>query len=530
MGMQRVYHSAFIVDDNPVIRSGLRTVIERDADAWLVSGEASDGNEALERMREDPPDAAIVDIEMPRRGGLELIRAMTDLGFPTRIVVLSAYDNFQYVRESLMLGAVDYLLKPLDPDYLADLLLRIADQKQLLARNAGEVVTTAAPFSTSTQSVQDAFFQEILFDDEKKWSSRSAEQAQRLKIDVFGNFVLVAVRLPMSVAGTPKAARLMRTLESHLIRSGVTLRPLHASDGLNRVMLLSCHQSLDPSQIAIIVDQALREVRSSTDPAEDQRATDCVVVVSSLFYKLQSVRAKLERCYLGQKSAYYTEAAVHLLGPERSFDGVAIHAPADEEEALLEAVNLGDTRSAGQIAHRVAAAVAQERPDPTDLVAKLERLLDKIVASSRALQATPSRQLSRLRFSRTVEDFSSAVKEFAEKTARVYRGPNERRMEAAVDHMERHFAEDLRLDEVAIVANMSVGYFSRKFKEYTGVSFLQFVRRVRVQKAARYLLESSETVAAIGKRVGYTEPVTFNRAFNKIMGMAPNEYRRARNR
>ena len=99
-----------VADDHAVVREGTRRLLEREPDMDLV-GEAADGEEALRLINEFAPDVAIVDISMPRMTGVELTRQAKASHPSTAILILSAYDDDEYVFALLEAGAAGYLLK-----------------------------------------------------------------------------------------------------------------------------------------------------------------------------------------------------------------------------------------------------------------------------------------------------------------------------------------------------------------------------------------------------------------------------------
>ena len=102
--------SVLIADDHPVLRAGLRQVLERDPSIRVIA-EVGDGEAAFDRIQIDRPDVAILDIEMPKRDGLDVLRELRRLALPTRVIMLSLHDDETRVTDALALGARGYILK-----------------------------------------------------------------------------------------------------------------------------------------------------------------------------------------------------------------------------------------------------------------------------------------------------------------------------------------------------------------------------------------------------------------------------------
>lgn len=100
----------FLADDHPLFRMGLRIALEQEADIQL-SGEASDGFSAVDKIRANPPDVALIDVDMPGMSGIRVIRVLRKAYPDMKILVLSTYDDASYVHGAMQAGADGYVLK-----------------------------------------------------------------------------------------------------------------------------------------------------------------------------------------------------------------------------------------------------------------------------------------------------------------------------------------------------------------------------------------------------------------------------------
>lgn len=102
----------FLVEDETLIREGLRDRIPWEQYGFRFVGEAGDGEMALPLIRKTRPDVIITDIKMPFMDGLELSRIVKEEFPKTKILIVSGYDDFEYAREALTIGVDQYILKP----------------------------------------------------------------------------------------------------------------------------------------------------------------------------------------------------------------------------------------------------------------------------------------------------------------------------------------------------------------------------------------------------------------------------------
>ena len=121
-----------LVDDQGLVRAGFRMILRAEPDIEVI-GEAADGQEAVERVRELRPDVVLMDIRMPEVDGIESTRRVTALPQPPRVLVLTTFDLDEYVYESLRAGASGFLLKDAPEQQLVAAIRVVADGGSLFA-------------------------------------------------------------------------------------------------------------------------------------------------------------------------------------------------------------------------------------------------------------------------------------------------------------------------------------------------------------------------------------------------------------
>jgi DNA-binding NarL/FixJ family response regulator len=114
-----------VVDDQPLIRTGFRMILNSTADLTVV-GEAADGAEAVSRARELTPDVVLMDVRMPGMDGVEATRRISAAGLPSRVLILTTFDLDEYAFTGLRAGASGFLLKDVPPDALIGAIRAVA--------------------------------------------------------------------------------------------------------------------------------------------------------------------------------------------------------------------------------------------------------------------------------------------------------------------------------------------------------------------------------------------------------------------
>ncbi len=116
----------FLADDHPLFRIGLRIALDHVPDIQLI-GEASDGYGAVEKIRADPPDVSLIDVDMPGISGIRVIRLLRKAFPEMKILVLSTYDDENYINSAMQAGADGYVLKCIEVDELVRIIKSFCD-------------------------------------------------------------------------------------------------------------------------------------------------------------------------------------------------------------------------------------------------------------------------------------------------------------------------------------------------------------------------------------------------------------------
>ena len=118
-------YSILIVEDEYLVRQGIASLVDYEQFGMQVIAQAENGIEAWQKFQENPADILLTDINMPQMNGLELAKLVRDQAPKCHIVFLTGYDDFDYARTAIKLGADDYLLKPFSKDDVEEMLAKV---------------------------------------------------------------------------------------------------------------------------------------------------------------------------------------------------------------------------------------------------------------------------------------------------------------------------------------------------------------------------------------------------------------------
>jgi len=392
-----------IADDEPKIRRGLRTTIERLRPDMKVVAEAEDGEMALALVQKEAPDILMIDVRMPFLNGLELIEKINGVLSDCIIIVVSGHDEFEYARRALQLKVFEYVLKPVPQEVLASVLARAEETLAATRRQKQYVAWARDQLERNMPLLQEQFLRDWVR--ARLSPLEIAEQLQFLGMDTTGGLAMAVIHVVERIAAAPSGER-DRRLALYAVRSVVE----------------ECFSEFTPRWVFMDEhDDIVMLARSRGGPS-------------------------------------WTEAAA-------SIDARVV-------PSLCQALI-------------VAQAVVEETP-----------------------QGVPEAH----------EALSSEV---------LARSGHQNLVLLAQRYMDSHYREPaLSLEEVAASTQISPGYLSRLLKRETGFSFVDYLTRVRITRAMEIMNDPAVKVYEVAEAVGYQSQHYFSRAFKRVFGRPPVEYRK----
>ncbi|CAN7674959.1 response regulator [Paenibacillus sp. LjRoot56] len=525
--------SILIVDDETIFRKGIRLMISDMQSEWTVIDEATDGADALDKIEALQPDLIITDIKMPRIDGIQLQYIVKERYPHISCVVMSGYNDFQYARESLRLGAKDYLMKPFQREELYALLTKLQE----------EWLTEKRPNKSSgmDQQVQNQMRQHVL-------ASLITGNVHHGEAELLDN---VGIQLPHAN---------ISCLIAKLDRDSVTderyyqLNPSLFSIYIQQFIQESLDENFkgyvfihhETEIIALINHENVSSIHADMEQLTNRIRKEIRVQSNfTLTFGLGSPAKDLESI-----SKSYKEAGLALLyrlviGGDRLLSNEIVAEMKMEKldwhaadwHSLNQFVQEGDLANVQQQASLYVTKLCQQWKDPEIIHQQICKMLlhfyelaVNLAVVKQWLQNTDVKQV-------LVDIYSySSSKELIERCQKllgdltVCIGNRQKKMvtspvEIVVRYVEEHYAESITLNTMAEIVYLSPSYLSSLFKIKQGQSFIDFLTEKRIEKAKSLLLYSDEKIQVISDSTGFTNIRHFNRVFKTITNRTPSEFR-----
>lgn len=515
-----------LVDDEVLMIEALKKIIRDSVPGIDVAGEAYDGSKALELMERLRPDLAIVDIRMPKMDGLQLINELKEKGFKTKILILSAYRDFEYAQKALQFGASGYLVKPVDKSKLLEEIGRV---KQII-QDENNIAAMMGIAAESLPLMKANYLRQLL-----RGSSHTvgAGPKDRGLIDIEDTnckLILVVmdplnsgIRFPL---GAAEELQIIDDIESLLQEKTKAAAFFTGQDEL--AILFNPYEETDELHMAEIIRAAVRRLFPLDMDIGLCKGSFPLTALADAYREAKE--ALVFRFYLGPDSIipYRRIEQIHFEN-----DPVLIQ----QEDYLIGQIKMGLAEEVKRIFSSICVDLEESmnaHPDSVykafyNLMLYLRKTLKDSFADKELDELLPRLDLEDLKRHQTLGMLSAFIlQQLLRVTSYIeYRRRNEdsRLIEKVKRYCEENYARDITLEAISDHINMAKNYFCSVFKKKTGESFWEYLTNLRVSKA-RILLEKTELkIGVISERVGYKNSSHFCRVFKETVGVSPAEYK-----
>ncbi len=531
----------FLVEDEIVIRNGIKNSIEWKKEGYEFVGEAGDGELAYPMILKTKPDILITDIRMPFMDGLELSRLVKQELPDIKILILSGYDEFEYAKSAIKLRVAEYLLKPISSAKLLEVLKEVTvsiyqerEERELLKKYEDDMQENRqyekAEFLSRVMS-QSLSVLEIL------------EQGKQVGIDLSAgmyNTVLLKISSSSGDADEQKqlaevSAKVESLLDSksnmHYFRRGI--------EGWAVLCLAE-----DEAQMNNEIEGLREEIRKIVD--ECPAKAEYFGAVGNIVLRLGNVKESMEEAE--RVFAYrYLKEWNQIIDNEEITEKIEENSELSLSSLQIEKMDRRITEKflktglKGEGIHFIdeyfeslgknnIQSLLFRQYVAMDIYLTAVSVLEGLGYASEELVVRCGDFKEMESVLSTVEQTKEYLKNILETTIFLREAVSKQRysqlLKEAKTYIEQNFGnEEISLNTVAASVNLSPNHFSTIFSQETGKTFIEFLTDVRMGKAKELLRSTSMKTAEIAYAVGYKDSHYFSYLFKKTQGCTPREFR-----
>ncbi|MCD8148538.1 MAG: response regulator [Clostridiales bacterium] len=519
-----------LLDDEEFVLKGIQRVYDLPSYGFEVVGAFSNPLKAVEQLEDLKPDLVITDVKMPAMDGLEFADEVKKRNPDAEVVILSGYDDFSYAQAAVKLGVSDYLLKPIKKDDFISMLrhmYRKIEEKQsrekswqilnkLLENNWIELKNRYYLALTELDNCDEELYEVLL------------EQGQiDFQEDVFLLIKMDTDQLSLTGDFVSEIAHLSQEVEMLLADYGDILE-FYSDESLYFVLY-----RLDENKYDEVCD-------TISSLAETRRAEgiDFPVGFSYIHHGQGELFQARNDC---TRRIFMMEANIDESSEANPVKRQELNLtiPYVEIENLFQAISMDDPEGVDTAVNQIYTLPRQNLPVLLrDYVSSITFLiLLRIFQMQNKYDAQGeivSPQLLDLKYLHreypSLEEQKTLVKHLSLELKQLTAGQNEaapsRMIQAALEYINQHFSENISLQEVADNINISKNYLCDIFKKEIGVTFINYVTGLRIEKAKDYLRNSDMKMYEVSAAVGYNDYAYFSQIFKKNTGVTLSAYRK----
>jgi two-component system response regulator YesN len=521
-------YKILIADDEGIVTDSLQFIIEKNFGSECVTAVAKNGRQAIELAESFQPDIALLDIQMPGINGLKAMEEITAQNSRIRILILTAYDNFDYAKEALRLGAVDYLMKPINKKIIVERLTSIMSgidkerQKRKNDLQIREKMEAVIPI------IENGFIVSLIIQDEYKDSGEQYRSLLNLEEDY--GMILVLEWGEWAEDGEM----------ANPVGSGVRAHKFYEKmSEMIKVYFRAYVSSIMGNKIVCVIP-------SEKPKTEYEDRLRMIEKARSMITSLKNVAEIDFKAGIGSVRTWdtmfdsYQEALNALRHGKRKvthIDDLIVRDTKEKqqqvmEQVVLKAVSGGIEQDVRQEAALYAGWILKNRDCSfAEAGMKLTELylVAKRMVREQGSECPCSQEHMRLLMDAKDADelrqrFVTAMVELARAVV-IQNQESEGIITEAQEYIRHNFQRDFSLEEAAQAVGISPYYFSKLFKEKTGMNFTEYVTGLRIETAKQLLLNPKLSIKQVCIDSGYSNPNYFSRIFKKWTGITPTEFR-----
>lgn len=525
-------YTAMIVDEEVISRIGISSIINWQDYKLDIVAQASNGEEALEIIKQDKPDLIITEINLNKLSGIDLMKECHKLGIDTEFVVISGTNEFNHVKESFQLGAIDYILKnEISQDKMKEVLQKCVDKIEGKT-NTNHLLIHKSMNDEIIKHAKHNYLKSLLL------GTKGFDEMDEELLDVFGielskSRIVVMVIKNEAVGIHFNHEMITNTIEKLANEYDHLYFSLTGRGEISLLYNFDYHSDLkDTETIRSIANRFAYVVKQYFN-------TNMAIYVSEIFPNitsaplayLQACQAYNSRYILEELSiVYYKDIKIEeqIVYDEDFEKPLRVFKKALEKndgntcietfDILIHEIDSDTELSKGQLQYYMSALLYMIKEYATD------KSLIHVEAEINEFSSLPMNKL--IRKKEVINSLNSLKEKFVQdlrdrESCSIY-------VIKIKEFIRKNYNHKISLEELAREIGLSYTYMSTLFKKEVGENIMDFLINCRIDAAKVMLMEGQYQISYISSSVGYDNEHYFSRMFKQRTGMTPTAFRQRR--
>ncbi len=532
----------FLVEDEMVIRRGIKNSIDWEKEGYIFCGEASDGELAYPMIIKEKPDILITDIRMPFMDGLELCKLVKKELPNIKILILSGYDEFDYAKEAIRLGVTEYLLKPISSGKLLEALNGVSESIRREKEDKDLVHKYMEEMRENTEHEKQKFFEQMIAGNLSMADALETGKKYEMNLSA-GMYNLLLFRFTLGEENR-KSGELLGEAEYAIEK--LTERLEYVFEFQRGVegwaFLLMADNEEQMSERVKELSKDLEEImKNYSTIAYFGGIGQPVARLRELEESFREAERALAARFTMELNRIISVEDIRMAQNVDTLDDIEITSFGEIEKTRTMLEKFLNNGAEDEIDEFVDVYI-NELPEENlksvlmrqyiimDAYIVMMSFCEKIEGIEGEMQAQSEELKNSMKTIQTLEEIKNYIRMLLKKIIGVRDTISGRRysdiIEIAKDQIRKtYMSDEISLNTIAAEVGMSPSYFSSIFSKEMGKTFVEYLTEIRMDRAKELLMCSSMKTSEIGYEVGYKDPHYFSYIFKKTQNCTPKEFR-----
>lgn len=532
----------FLVEDEMVIRRGIKNSIDWEKEGYIFCGEASDGELAYPMIIKEKPDILITDIRMPFMDGLELCKLVKKELPNIKILILSGYDEFDYAKEAIRLGVTEYLLKPISSGKLLEALNWVSESISREKEDKDLVRKYMEEMRENTEHEKQKFFEQMIAGNLSMADALETGKKYEMNLSA-GMYNLLLFRFTLGEENR-KSGELLGEAEYAIEK--LTERLEYVFEFQRGVegwaFLLMADNEEQMSERVKELSKDLEEImKNYSTIAYFGGIGQPVARLRELEESFREAERALAARFTMELNRIISVEDIRMAQNVDTLDDIEITSFGEIEKTRTMLEKFLNNGAEDEIDEFVDVYI-NELPEENlksvlmrqyiimDAYIVMMSFCEKIEGIEGEMQAQSEELKNSMKTIQTLEEIKNYIRMLLKKIIGVRDTISGRRysdiIEIAKDQIRKtYMSDEISLNTIAAEVGMSPSYFSSIFSKEMGKTFVEYLTEIRMDRAKELLMCSSMKTSEIGYEVGYKDPHYFSYIFKKTQNCTPKEFR-----
>ncbi|MEN2984558.1 MAG: response regulator [Dictyoglomaceae bacterium] len=495
-------YKVIIIDDEPLIRKGLRKIIDWNNFGFNIIGDAENGIDGYKKICSLNPDLCIIDIKMPGMDGLSLIEKIKNKNINTKIIILTGYPEFEYAKKAIDLGVETYLLKPIDPEILAEKIKKIYLELER-EKSIKKLINKSIEF-TKEKIIEKLIKREL--------EGISIEELEKM-YNI--NFTWKAYQVILIEPNNEEIFREIKNIFSYYA---------FPIDNLIGILV----EDISKPHLKKKIIDIKNKIKS-------KYLLDIYISVGEKVFNIQEVYKSYNSALtLFKKKFLYNKKGIILYQGDRKTKTVEEISDENIVQELIRFIEKLDINNINDILDRKMKFCISEELKEEEIKTSYLKIFLNII-NHFSTNYSKFKEISKNYLTDTlIKEFykkeslfelncfmKSLILDITENFSKIF---GRSIISKILEYLECNYYKDLKIKEVAKIFGYNSCYFGKIFRRYTGENFNTYLDKIRINKAKELLLQGIKVVE-VAEKVGYKDIDYFIMKFKKYTGKSPKNYK-----